>query len=107
MHDQTSVPLGTKRLGGLEGGSVQSSTMVTVGFALDVAHQRGMRVDVETTTGRTFVHVLVGGIDRFCVILLDGHKAHVVSREHVVAVSLDQSMLLEITTDAFVAEATA
>jgi hypothetical protein len=54
------------------------------------------------------VHVLVGGIDRFCVILLDGHKAHVVSREHVVAVSLDQSMLLEITTDnAFVAEATA
>ncbi|HTE74688.1 MAG TPA: hypothetical protein VK640_16045 [Actinomycetes bacterium] len=87
---------------------MQSSTMVTVGFALDVAHQRGMRVDVETTTGRAFVHVLVGGIDRFCVILLDGHKAHVVSREHVVSVSLDQSMLLEITTDnAFVAEATA
>ena len=51
------------------------------------------------TTGRAFVHVLVGGIDRFCVILLDGHKAHVVSREHVVAVSLDQSMLLQITTD--------
>ena len=76
--------------------------MVTVGFALDVAHQRGMRVDVETTTGRAFVHVLVGGIDRFCVILLDGHKAHVVS------VSLDQSMLMEITTEnAFVAEATA
>ena len=87
---------------------MQGSTMVTVGFALDVAHQRGMRVDVETTTGRSFVHVIVGGIDRFCVILLDGHKAHVVSREHVVSVSLDQALLMEITTDnAFVAEATA
>ena len=86
---------------------MQGSTMVTVGFALDVAHQRGLRVDVETTTGRTFVEVLVGGLDRFCVILLDGHKAHVVSREHVVAVSLDQAMLLEITTDdVFAAEAT-
>jgi hypothetical protein len=82
--------------------------MVTVGFALDVAHQRGMRVDVETTTGRTYVHVSVGGIDRFCVILLDGHKAHVVHRDHVVAVSLDQATLMEITTDnAFVAGATA
>lgn len=87
---------------------MHESMMVTVGFALDVAHQRGMRVDVETTTGRSYVHVLVGGLDRFCVILLDGHKAHVVSREHVVAVSLDQAMLLELTTDkAFVAEATA
>ncbi len=87
---------------------MHESMMVTVGFALDVAHQRGMRVDVETTTGRSYVHVLVGGLDRFCVILLDGLKAHVVSREHVVAVSLDQSLLLELTTDnAFVAEATA
>jgi hypothetical protein len=87
---------------------MHESMMVTVGFALDVAHQRGMRVDVETTTGRSYVHVLVGGLDRFCVILLDGHKAHVVSREHVVAVSLDQALLLELTTDnAFVAEATA
>jgi hypothetical protein len=87
---------------------VHDSMMVTVGFALDVAHQRGMRVDVETTTGRAYAQVLVGGLDRFCVILLDGHKAHVVSREHVVAVSMDQSLLLELTTDkAFVAEATA
>ena len=87
---------------------MHDSMMVTVGFALDVAHQRGMRVDVETTTGRSYVHVLVGGLDRFCVILLDGHKAHVVSREHVVAVSMDQSLLLELTSDsAFVAEATA
>ena len=87
---------------------MHDSMMVTVGFALDVAHQRGMRIDVETTTGRSYVHVLVGGLDRFCVILLDGHKAHVVSREHVVAVSMDQSLLMEITTDnAFVAEATA
>ena len=87
---------------------MHDSMMVTVGFALDVAHQRGMRVDVETTTGRSCVHVLVGGLDRFCVILLDGHKAHVVSREHVVAVSMDQSLLLELTSDsAFVAEATA
>jgi hypothetical protein len=87
---------------------VHDSMMVTVGFALDVAHQRAMRVDVETTTGRSYVHVLVGGLDRFCVVLLDGHKAHVVAREHVVAVSLDQSLLLELTTDAaFVAEATA
>ena len=87
---------------------MHESMMVTVGFALDVAHQRGMRVDVETTTGSSYMHVLVGGLDRFCVILLDGHKAHVVSREHVVAVSLDQAMLLELTTDnAFVAEATA
>ena len=87
---------------------MHDSMMVTVGFALDVAHQRGMRVDVETTTGRSYVHVLVGGLDRFCVILLDGHKAHVVSREHVVAVSMDQGLLLELTTDnAFVAEATA
>ena len=85
---------------------MHDSMMVTVGFALDVAHQRGMRVDVETTTGRSYVHVLVGGLDRFCVILLDGHKAHVVSREHVVAVSMDQSLLLELTNDsAFVAEA--
>ena len=87
---------------------MHDSMMVTVGFALDVAHQRGMRIDVETTTGRSYVHVLVGGLDRFCVILLDGHKAHVVSREHVVAVSMDQALLLELTTDnAFVAEATA
>ena len=82
--------------------------MVTVGFALDVAHQRGLRVDVETTTGRSYVHVVVGGVDRFCVILLDGHKAHVVSREHVISVSLDQAFLMEITAEsAFVAEATA
>ena len=87
---------------------MQSSTMVTVGFALDVAHQRGLRVDVETTTGRTFLHVIVGGIDRFCVVLLDGHKAHVVSREHVVAVSLEQALLMEITAESvFVAEAAA
>lgn len=87
---------------------MHDSAIVTVGFALDVAHQRGIRVDVETTTGRSFVHVLVGGVERFCVILLDGHKAHVVSRDHVVAVSLDQSLLMELTTDnAFVAEATA
>ena len=87
---------------------MHDSMMVTVGFALDVAHQRGIRVDVETTTGRSYVHVLVGGLDRFCVVLLDGHKAHVVAREHVVAVSLDQSLLMELTTDtAFVAEATA
>jgi len=87
---------------------VHDSMMVTVGFALDVAHQRGMRVDVETTTGRSYVHVLVGGLDRFCVILLDGHKAHVVAREHVVAVSMDQSLLLELTADnSYVAEATA
>ena len=82
--------------------------MVTVGFALDVAHQRGLRVDVETTTGRAFLHVIVGGIDRFCVVLLDGHKAHVVSREHVVAVSLEQALLMEITAESvFVAEAAA
>jgi len=87
---------------------VQSSTMVTVGFALDVAHQRGLRVDVETTTGRSFLHVIVGGIDRFCVVLLDGHKAHVVSREHLVAVSLDQALLMEITAESvFVAETAA
>jgi hypothetical protein len=87
---------------------MQNSTMVTVGFTLDVAHQRGMRVDVETTTGRSFAHVIVGGLDRYCVILLDGHKAHVVAREHVVAVSLDQTFLMEISSQtSFVAEATA
>ena len=87
---------------------MQSSTMVTVGFALDVAHQRGMRVDVETTTGRAYLHVIVGGVDRFCVILLDGRKAHVVAREHIMSVSMDQAHLTELTADhAFVAGATA
>lgn len=78
------------------------SMLVTVGLALDLAHQRGLPVDVETTTGRRYAGVTVGAVDRFCVILLDGIKAHVVDREHLVAVSLDQGCLLELTADAAV-----
>lgn len=83
-----------------------TSMLVTVGLALDIAHDRGLRVDVEMTTGRLLAGVTVGAVDRFCVILLDGDKAHVVARDHLVSVSLDQDCLLQLTGDhAFVAGA--
>ena len=75
--------------------------MVTVGFALDVAHQRATRLVGETSNVLALGIVLVGVIDLVWVMQLVGPMAHVVS------VSLDQAMLLEITTaNAFVAEAT-
>lgn len=75
------------------------SMLVTVGLALDLAHDRGLAVDVETTTGRRYAGVTVGAVDRFCVILLDGARAHVVDRAHLVSVSLDQGCVLELTDD--------
>lgn len=75
-----------------------SSMLVTVGLALDIALQRGLQVDVQTTTGSTYADVLVGAVDQYCVILLDGTKAHVVAREHLVSVSLEQNSVLELTT---------
>ena len=81
----------------IKGDGVMHSMLVTIGLVLDLAAERGLRVDVETTTGRMHEHVLVAGVDRFCVVLLDGTKAHVVAREHLVSVSLAQDSVLELT----------
>jgi hypothetical protein len=79
---------------------VQSSVMLTIGLALDHAQQHGLRVDVGSSSGRDFRDVQVAAIDRFCVVLMDDDgpdgKAHVVSREHVVSVSLRRSDLLAL-----------
>ena len=77
-----------------------SSVMLTIGLALDHAQQHGLRVDVGTSNGRDFPDVHVAAIDRFCVVLMEDDgpdgKAHVVSREHVVSVSLRRSDLLAL-----------
>lgn len=78
----------------------RSSTVLTIGLALDHAQVHGVRVDVATTDGRAFVGVTVAALDRFCLILLEddspGARAHVVSRDHVVSVSMSRHDLLAI-----------
>ena len=78
----------------------RSSTVLTIGLALDHAQQRGVRIDVATTDGRSFVGVTVAALDRFCLVLLEddspGARAYVVSREHVVSVSMARQDLLQI-----------
>ncbi len=78
----------------------RSSTVLTIGLALDHAQQQGVSVDVATSDGRTFVGVTVAALDRFCLILLEkdspGARAHVVSREHIVSVSMGRHDLLQI-----------
>lgn len=77
-----------------------SSAILTIGLALDHAQQHGLRVDIGTSNGKDFVGVHVAAIDRFCVVLLEDDamesRAHVVSRDHVVSVSLRRSDLLAI-----------
>lgn len=81
-----------------------SSAILTIGLALDHAQQHGLRVDIGTTNGKGFVGVHVAAIDRFCVVLMEDDsvdsRAHVVSRDHVVSVSLRRSDLLAIETGA-------
>ena len=72
---------------------------MTIGVVLDMAMQRGLRVDVETSTGRLYRDVHVGGVDRFCVVLVEGARAHVVTREHLVAVSMGAEHVLEIADE--------
>ena len=78
----------------------RSSTVLTIGLALDHAQQHNVRVDVATTDGRSFVAVTVAALDRFCLVLLEddspGARAHVVSREHIVSVSMARHDLLQI-----------
>ena len=79
-----------------------SSTMLTIGLALDHAHQTGARVDVGTGGGRAFVRVTVGALDRFCIVLLDDGvdgQAHVVARDAVTSVSMSRDALLAINAD--------
>ncbi len=77
-----------------------SSTVLTIGLALDHAQQRGLRVDVGTSSGRDFGGVAVAALDRFCIVLLEddvpGGRAHVVSRDHIVSVSMAREDLLAI-----------
>ena len=78
----------------------RSSTVLTIGLALDHAQQHGVRIDVATTDGRVLGGVTVAALDRFCLVLLEddspGARAHVVSREHVVSVSMARQDLLQI-----------
>lgn len=78
----------------------RTSTVLTIGLALDYAQQRGMRIDVGTSDGRTFPGCSVVALDRFCIVLLEDEgpasRAHVVSREHVVSVSMSRHDLLMI-----------
>ncbi|MGH8892980.1 MAG: hypothetical protein ACRDWY_06685 [Actinomycetes bacterium] len=69
---------------------------LTLGIVLEEARERGLRVDVETATGRVYEGVRVAALEQFCVVLLDDLAAHVVAREHLAAVSLDRSAFLEI-----------
>jgi hypothetical protein len=87
----------------------RSSTVLTIGLALDHAQQQGVRIDVATTDGRSFVGVTVAALDRFCLVLLEeeapGARAHVVSREHVVSVSMARQDLLQIESPGHPAQA--
>jgi hypothetical protein len=72
---------------------------LTLGVVLSEAHERGLHVDVETRSGRVYADVTVAALDQFCIVLLTsgpGGRAHVVTRDHVVAVSMDRRSLLEI-----------
>jgi len=81
-------------------GMERSSTVLTIGLALDHAQQRGLRVDVGTSNGRDFASVMVAALDRFCIVLLEddvpGGRAHVISRDHIVSVSMAREDLLAI-----------
>ena len=74
--------------------------MLTIGLVLDHAQVHQVPVDVSTSDGRTFGGVTVAALDRFCLVLLEadhpGSRAHVVSREHVVSVSMSRADLLAI-----------
>jgi hypothetical protein len=87
----------------------RSSTVLTIGLALDHAQQQGVRIDVATTDGRSFVGVTVAALDRFCLVLLEeespGARAHVVSREHIVSVSMARQDLLQIESPGHPAQA--
>lgn len=86
---------------------------LTIGAVLEEACDRGLRVDVETVSGRLYESVLVAALEQFCVVLLDDgdegpdaapwrtdgrrrSRAHVVSRDHVAGVSLDRAAFLQI-----------
>jgi hypothetical protein len=72
---------------------------LTLGVVLSEAFERGLHIDVETRSGRVYTDVTVAAQDQFCIVLLSsgtGGRAHVVTREHVVAVSMDRRSLLEI-----------
>ncbi len=78
------------------------SATLTLGLALDHAHQSGARVDVATGSGRIFVRVSVAALDRFCIVLLDDGpdgQAHVVSRDAITSVSMGRDALLAIASD--------
>lgn len=68
---------------------------LTLGVVLAEAYERGLRLDVETASGRVFRGVQVAALEQFCVVLLDD-RAHVLARDHLAAVSLDRSAFLEI-----------
>jgi hypothetical protein len=74
--------------------------VLTIGLVLDHAQVHQTPVDVSTSDGRTFAGVAVAALDRFCIVLLEedgpGSRAHVVSRDHVVSVSMARQDLLEI-----------
>jgi len=79
-----------------------SSATLTIGLALDHAHQSAARVDVATGSGRLFAGVTVAALDRFCIVLLDdalNGQAHVVSRDAVTSVSMGRDALLAINAD--------
>ena len=82
----------------------RSSAVLTIGLALDHAQQRGLRIDVGTSDGRGFAGVTVAALDRFCIVLLEadvpGGRAHVVSRDHVVSVSMAREDLLALEPSA-------
>lgn len=75
---------------------MQSSMLATIGSALQSAFDTGVHVDVETTTGRVFSNVSVGAVERFSIVLLNAATAHVVSREHIVSVSLEWEGSLQL-----------
>ena len=68
---------------------------LTLGVVLAEACERGLRVDVETTTGRRYEGVHVAALEQFCVVLLDD-RAHIVARDQLAAVSLDRHAFLQI-----------
>lgn len=78
--------------------------MLTIGLVLDHAQVHQVPVDVSTIDGRTFAGVTVAALDRFCIVLLEddapGSRAHVVSRDHVVSVSMARQDLLQIESHA-------
>lgn len=68
---------------------------LTLGAVLEEARTRGLRVDVETRSGRTYGDVEVAALEQFCVVLL-GDRAHVVARDELAAVSLRRADFLQL-----------